>query len=43
MKWLPEENIRPCATMKGPGIVKTMVYFGDKYFYRGCRPGKKLT
>ena len=26
MKWLPEENIRPCATMEDPGIVKTMVY-----------------
>lgn len=25
MKWLPEENIRPCATMEDPGIVKTMV------------------
>ena len=26
MKWLPEENIRPCATMEDPGIVKTMVH-----------------
>jgi Xaa-Pro aminopeptidase len=26
MKWMPEENIRPCATMEDPGIVKTMVY-----------------
>jgi Xaa-Pro aminopeptidase len=25
MKWLPEGNIRPCATMEDPGIVKTMV------------------
>ena len=26
MKWLPEEDIRPCATMEDPGIVKTMVH-----------------
>ncbi len=26
MKWLPEENIRPCGTMEDPGIVRTMVH-----------------
>jgi Xaa-Pro aminopeptidase len=25
MNWIPEENIRACATMEDPGIVKTMV------------------